>query len=551
MSNTKVSVILQARTSSTRLPGKVLKELSGRSMLEFQVERIRRCDDVENIILATSTDSDDDVLASLGESLGIIVVRGPLDDVLSRFILATEAVQSETFIRITGDCPFVDPSLMSEMIHQFNQDKLDYLTNACPPTYPDGLDIEIFSRQSLCLAHQNCSSTDQREHVTPWIRESGELKVCNKVFDQDLSHIRLTVDEPEDLALIRSIVDYFQGTSTFLLSDIIDLLRDNPGLFSINKQYKRNEGATLSSGQKLWRRAKRVIPGGNMLLSKRPDMFLPSRWPSYFSSAKGCIVTDLDGKEYIDMSIMGIGTNILGYGNEQVDETVLEVIQKGNMSTLNCPEEVYLAERLVEIHPWADMARFARSGGEANAIAIRIARAATGREKIAICGYHGWHDWYLASNLNDSSSLNEHLLPGLSPDGVPKSLAGTTIPFNFNDIKRLKEIIRDNDLAAIKMEVQRNVPPLPGFLEEIRALCFKNNIVLIFDECTSGFRETFGGHHLTYGVMPDLAMFGKTLGNGYAITAVVGTKEVMESAVDLEIPNKVDYESGKNWGEIK
>ena len=142
----------------------------------------------------------------------------------------------------------------------------------------------------------------------------------------------------------------------------------------------------MGEGQNLWRRAKQVIPGGNMLLSKRAEMFLPEQWPAYFSRAKGCRVWDLDGRELIDMSIMGIGTNSLGYGHEEVDAAVASTVAAGNMSTFNCPEEVWLAERLVAMHPWADMARFARSGGEANAISIRIARAATGRDTVAICG---------------------------------------------------------------------------------------------------------------------------------------------------------------------
>ena len=262
-------------------------------------------------------------------------------------------------------------------------------------------------------------------------------------------------------------------------------------------------------------------------------MFLPEKWPSYFSRAKGCYVWDLEGRKYVDMSIMGIGTNILGYGHEEVDDAVRDVISKGNMSTLNCPEEVLLAEKLVEMHPWASKARFARSGGEANAIAIRIARAFTGKEKIAICGYHGWHDWYLATNLKDTSALNNHLLPGLDSAGVPKSLKGTVKPFNINDLDNFKKIVHENDLAAVKMEVQRSQPPNAGFLESIREICNKLGIVLIFDECTSGFRETFGGIHLKYGVYPDLAMFGKALGNGYAITAVIGKDEVMEAAQKL------------------
>ena len=284
-------------------------------------------------------------------------------------------------------------------------------------------------------------------------------------------------------------------------------------------------------GQELYEKAKTLIPGGTMLLSKRPEMHLPELWPSYYSTAKGITVTDLDGRDYIDMYIMGIGPNTLGYGHPSVDEAVVEVISKGNMSTFNCPEEVKLAEKIVELHPWGDMVRFARSGGEANAIAVRIARAASGKDKVAICGYHGWHDWYLSTNIADDSGLDGHLLPGLQPAGVPRALKGTTIPFLYNDLDEITKIVQATpDLGAIKMEVTRNEDPKPGYLEGIRKLCDEHGIVLIFDECTSGFRETFGGIHLKYGVNPDICMFGKALGNGYAITAVLGIKEVMEAA---------------------
>ncbi len=283
-------------------------------------------------------------------------------------------------------------------------------------------------------------------------------------------------------------------------------------------------------GQDLWRKAKTVIAGGNSLLSKRPDMHLPKKWPCYFSKAKGCLVWDIDGNSYKDMGIMGIGTNILGYGNTAVDEAVIDAVRRGNMSTLNCSEEVELAEKLVNLHPWSDMAKFARSGGEANSIAIRIARAATGREKVAVCGYHGWHDWYLATGLQNISGLEEHLIKGLEPNGVPQSLKGSSIPFSYNKLEQLKDIVRQHDLAAVKMEVQRSTPPIIGFLEGVRELCNKNGIVLIFDECTSGFRECLGGIHLKYKVDPDIAIFGKALGNGYAISSVIGKENVMDYA---------------------
>jgi glutamate-1-semialdehyde 2,1-aminomutase len=286
----------------------------------------------------------------------------------------------------------------------------------------------------------------------------------------------------------------------------------------------------MERGQKLYKKAKTLIPGGTMLLSKRPEMFLPEQWPSYFSKAKGCHVWDLDGRKLIDMSIMGIGTNTLGYGNDQVDSAVIEAVKKGNMSTLNCPEEVFLAEKLIEINPWAEMVRFARSGGEANSIAIRIARAASGKDNVAICGYHGWHDWYLSTNHNGKDNLSGHLLDGLSSDGVPKNLKNTVFPFNYNNYDELLSIVENNDIGVIKMEVIRNFEPDNNFLHKVRKLATDRNIVLIFDECTSGFRETFGGIYKKYGVEPDMAMYGKTIGNGYALTAVVGKRSVMEAA---------------------
>lgn len=267
-----------------------------------------------------------------------------------------------------------------------------------------------------------------------------------------------------------------------------------------------------------------------MLLSKRPEMFLPEGWPAYFSKAKGCKVWDLDGKEYIDCSLMGVGTNTLGYGREEVDEAVTRVVRDGNLCTLNAPEEVALAERLIGLNPWADMVRFARTGGEINAVTVRIARAATGKDKIAICGYHGWHDWYLSVNLGESDALAGHLLPGLEPAGVPRGLRGSTIPFHYNNFEELLDIVEHNDLAAVKMEVCRNDGPEPGYLQKIRQLCTERGIILIFDECTSGFRETFGGLYKKYGVEPDMAIFSKTMGNGYAISAVVGKEWIMQAA---------------------
>ncbi|MCO4798669.1 MAG: aminotransferase class III-fold pyridoxal phosphate-dependent enzyme [Colwelliaceae bacterium] len=287
-----------------------------------------------------------------------------------------------------------------------------------------------------------------------------------------------------------------------------------------------------NSGAQLWQKAKTIIPGGNQLLSKRAEMFLPDFWPAYYQKAKGCEIWDLDGNHYFDMSIMGIGTCVLGYAHPDINQSVIEAVEKGSMSSLNCHEEVALAEKLIELHPWAAKARFARTGGESCAIAVRIARSFTNKDKIAFCGYHGWHDWYLATNLNDDKNLDEQLLPGLDPAGVPNGLTGTVLPFKEGDIEGFREILKNNhgECAAVVMEVFRHSSPDLEFLKAIRALCDEHKITLIFDEISSGFRLNIGGSHLLWDIEPDICVLGKALGNGHPIGAIIGKSEVMDAA---------------------
>ena len=526
----RIVAVVQARMGSTRLPNKVMRPMAGTPMIGLLLRRLSRARSLHGIVLATSAAPENKPLADYVRGLGHAVFQGSEDDVLDRFYQAARSQEATVVVRITGDCPLVDPELVDEVVRGFLDSGADYFSNAVPPSYPDGLDIEVCSFAALESAWHGTSRSYDREHVMPYLYESGQYRVAAQTHAEDLSALRWTVDEIDDFRVVEAVFAHFSPDDRFGWRAVLELQRAQPGLFEPNQHLIRNEGARMSNGQKLWKRAKRVIPGGNMLLSKRAEMFLPELWPAYFSRAKGCQVWDLDGQAYIDMSIMGIGTNTLGYGHPEVDAAVQQTVLAGNMSTLNCPEEVYLAEKLVEIHPWADMVRFARTGGEANAIAIRIARAATGKDKVAICGYHGWHDWYLSANLGDDKNLDGHLLPGLAPNGVPRDLKGSVLPFNYNDMDALLAIVGQHDIGVIKMEVSRNHGPEDGFLRKVRDLATARGIVLIFDECTSGFRQTFGGLHKLYGVEPDMAMFGKALGNGYAITATIGRRAIMEAA---------------------
>lgn len=300
----------------------------------------------------------------------------------------------------------------------------------------------------------------------------------------------------------------------------------------------------LTKSLAMQKKASELIPGMTQLLSKRPDMFSSGVWPGYFKKAKGVEIEDLDGNRYLDFSIGGVGATVLGYADDEVNTAVTQVIANGSASSLNAPEEVSLAEKLTELHPWAEMARFARSGGEAMAVAVRIARTYTGRNKIVFCGYHGWMDWYLAANLKNENALSDHLIAGLSPAGVPLQLGGTAIPFHLNDPEEFLQAVKTagSDLAAIVMEPIRNFEPHPSFIQLVQNTAVEQNVPLILDEISAGFRICSGGAHLRLGWQPDIAVFAKAMGNGFPISAVIGKKWVMSAAENSFI-------SSTNWTE--
>lgn len=523
-----VVAIVQARMGSTRFPKKVLKQSLGKPLIGHLIERLARASYVRSVVVAIPTSPVNDELADVARSYGAFVFRGSELDVLDRYVGAAREHEAHAYLRVTGDCPLVCPDLVDRVVNEFHTKGLEYACTGL--SFPDGLDIEVFSGEILFDADRGARENFDREHVTPFIKRNvARSKSAVLEHHSDLSRLRLTIDEPEDFDVIDNVFAKF-GNNDFGSDQIFGLISDQPGLFVSNQHLVRNEGSAISTGQKLWRRAQKSIPGGSMLFSKRADLYSPKIWPSYFSRAKGCQVWDLDDRPYLDVGYMGIGTNLLGYGALAVDEAVVRAISLGNMSTLNAPEEVELAERLCEIHPWADMVRFTRSGGEACAVAVRIARAASSKDGVAFCGYHGWHDWYLSSNIGDETSLDQHLLSGLSPEGVPRQLGGLSRPFRYNDLDGLERILRDGNTGVVFMEVQRNELPREGFLSGVKQLCKKFGAVLVFDECTSGFREVIGGLHLARDVEPDIVMLGKTLGNGYAVNAVVGRQEVMSFA---------------------
>ena len=526
----KIIAIVQARCNSIRLPNKVLKKFDGMPAIEILYQRLNLSKRIDNIVIATSRNQSNLKLVNFCKEKKFDFFLGSESNVLKRYYDANKKFNADIIVRITGDSVLIDHKLVDKVINLFLKNKVDYASNCQPVSFPDGLDIEVFSKKCLEQSYKLVKNKYDKEHVTSFIRTSDKFKRVNFKNNKDYSFLRWTLDQKEDFKVIEAIIKFFGNKKYFSWKQTLKLTQSNKKKFNSNIQILRNEGAKMSKTQKLWRRAKQIIPGGNMLLSKRPELFLPNKWPAYFIKSKDCYVWDLDLKKYLDISLMGVGTNTLGYAHKGVDSAVKKVLKNGNLTTLNCPEEVLLSEKLLELHPWADKVRLFRTGGEASAAAVRIARAATGRSKVAFCGYHGWHDWYLSANIKDKNNLGSHLMTGLEPNGVPKELKNTSIPFEYNNFEQIKKIANLNQLAAIKMEVQRNYPPKNNFLKKIRKLCNEKGIVLIFDECTSGFRQNFGGLHKLYNVKPDIAWFGKALGNGYAITAIIGKNEIMEAA---------------------
>ena len=546
----QVAGFIQARMASQRLPGKVLAELGGEPLLAHVVRRARAALGLNRVVVLTGLDPTDDAIEFLCRRLGVACFRGSDADVLDRFYRATLEDRPDAVCRLTADCPLLDPLVIQRVIETFQASGADYASNAAPPTFPDGLDVEVFRTDALAHAWREARLPSEREHVTPFIRNHTELFTSvNVTHTSDLSSLRWTVDEPADLEMVGRLIGRLDSPLAGL-DEILSALKDDESreITSLNSRIARNEGyarslsedgqaPTRGAGQRLYQTARKRIPGGTQLLSKRPEMFLPENWPAYYSRAAGCEVWDLDGRRYLDFSISGIGACLLGYADPDVNAAVIQAVRHGSASTLNCPEEVELAHRLCEIHPWAEMARFTRSGGESMAVAVRIARAATGRDIVAFCGYHGWSDWYLAANLAEEGALDGHLLKGLAPRGVPRGLQGTAVPFRYNEPAELEAIVAEygDRLAAIITEPIRSVSPTPEFLDALQSARVRTGAALVLDEITMGFRLTLGGAHRLYGLEPDIAVLAKAMSNGHPMGAIIGREATMKAAQDTFI----------------
>jgi len=523
--------IVQARMGSSRLPGKSLADIEGHPMLWHVVERVRRAQLVHKVVVATSDKIADDPIAEFCEREGILCFRGSEDDVLDRFYQAAKEHSGEVLVRVTADCPLIDPSVIDRVVERYERGSFDYVSNVMRCTYPDGLDAEVFSISALERAWREAQKLSEREHVTPYLR-SGKFRTANVESDLPVSggQYRWTVDEPPDLEFVRRVYSAFAGNGGFGFHDVFRLLKERPDVATAQATAISNEGyyrslyrqATAGAAPKLplkqsedWlARAQKVIPGGAQTFSKAHTQYVQGVAPMFLQRGKGCRVWDIDGNEYVDY-VQGLLPNILGYANDEVNRAVSEQLAEGHSFSLPHPIEVQLAERLTRLIPCAEMVRFGKNGSDATSGAVRAARAFTGRDRIACCGYHGWQDWYIGSTTRNA--------------GVPEAVRSLTHPFLYNDLASLERILNEHskEFAAVIMEPMNFTEPVPGFLEGVKRLAHDHGALLIFDEICSGFHFGLGGAQKIFGVTPDLACFGKAMGNGFPISCVVGWAEVM------------------------
>ena len=526
-----IVAIIQARMGSARFPGKTLAEICGRPMLWHVCNRVRASRLVDNVVVATTEHPSDDAIVDFCGREEIACFRGSEEDVLDRFYCAALAYNATVIVRITADCPLVDPDVIDRVVERFLEGNCDYVSNTLRYTYPDGLDVEVFSFNILERAWREARKPSEREHVTPYLR-TEKFRIANVesgvVVPAEIS--RWTVDHPADLEFVSSIYREFADRECFGFKQVLEVLKKKPALAAIANSEISNEGyyrslyrqATagvaakrpLSQSQTWLRRSLNVIPGGAQTFSKGYTQYVQGVAPIFLQRGKGCRVWDVDGNEYIDY-VQGLLPNILGYAHEEVHRAVATQLAQGHSFSLAHPLEVELAERLTRLIPCAEMVRFGKNGSDATSGAVRAARAFTGRDRVACCGYHGWQDWYIGSTSRNA--------------GVPAAVRALTHPFRYNDLASLEELFAEysNQFAAVILEPVNFTEPAPGFLQAVKDLAHKHGALLIFDEICSGFHFGLGGAQKLFGVTPDMACFGKAMANGFPISCVVGRAEVM------------------------
>ncbi len=531
----KIILIIQARMSSSRMPGKVLKPFKGVTVLDYLIHRISNINAIDEYWIATSNNEADDIIEDSFKSK-IKIFRGDEDDVLKRYYDLATFTKAHTILRITADCPFADPSIINKAIELYKNKKVDYLTNVIDRTYPDGLDIEIFSYEALKTSHEKCADVSLREHVTPYMKtgyykdfKTGKFKVYNFTNEIDFSHLRWTLDTEEDYTFLNKLSEKLDINFNWM--EAISFLTKDASLLSWNRDINYRKGALnlkeikQKKGHRLYKNSNTLfdkvieaIPLASQTFSKSYQQYSKGAAPLFVDRAKGAILIDIDGNEYIDY-VSGLLPIILGYCDPDIDSKIIEQLGKGITFSLASELEYQLAEKFINLVPSAEMVRFGKNGSDSTSAAIRLSRAYTGRNMIAVAGYHGWHDWYIGATSRDL--------------GVPNVVKSLTTKFSYDDLESLTKQLKTNSYAAVILEPYFQEDKISNILKVIRDITYKTGTLLIFDEIISGFRINIGGAQSEYNIIPDLSTFGKSMANGMPISAIVGKKNIMSKMNEI------------------
>lgn len=538
----RVCAIAQARMGSTRFHGKVMKYLGGKPVLRWTWDALYETPGVETAVIATSTLPADDIIEEYCYAESIQCFRGSESDVLDRFYRCAKHYSADIILRITCDCPFIDPYVTGQVIQLLKSTGASYASNQ--PTWPDGLDVECFTFAALEAAWREATRSTDRDTVTQWIirnqdRFPAEYLTCPF---PGAHKERWVLDTEKDWNLCECVATRWTNGRPPTYLDILGILDKEPEIRNLNKGAIRNERfyeglaveelprRDFSSSQEHLGRASIRIPIGSQTFSKSHLFYPEGGSPLFVSHGDGARVFDVDGQDYIDL-VGALLPVVLGYRDPDVDDAVRRQLNRAGMSfSLATKLEFELAELLCQIIPCAEMVRFGKTGTDVTSAAVRLARAAKQCDHILVGGYHGWADWSIAGDGDKNL-------------GVPFPTKKVSHKFQYGDTKQVQWFLDSmrGMIAAIIVEPTEN----RSYLRWLREVCDRNDIVLIFDEIQTGFRYDLGGAQSWFGVTPDLACFGKAMGNGMPISALVGKKELMKL---FEPPDSVFF-SGTFFGD--
>jgi glutamate-1-semialdehyde 2,1-aminomutase len=529
----KVVAIIQARMGSTRLPGKVLMDLGGHSVLRWVVRACERAPGVDDVWVATTELQADDAIFEYCRKRAIKVYRGSETDVLARMHDCAFVAHADIALRLTGDCPFLDPQVIGGVVRLMKATGADFCSNVSPRTYPDGLDVQAMTFDALTDAFHEAERPLDRDGVCTWIERNRDRFPAETLINPipNMAGERWVLDTEDDYRFCKEIAKIWPwdaGPPSMLnMARILDVY---PELRKINAHHPCNEryiealaeeplyARKYTRSQAQFARAKEIIPLAAQTFSKSHLQY-PQPSPLFVSHGQGGEVFDIDGNAYVDL-VSALLPNVLGYRDHDVDTAIRRQLSSGISFSLATSLEEELASLLVRLIPCCEAARFGKTGTDATTAAIRLARAFTGRDNILICGgYHGWADWSVERNL-----------------GVPDDVKKHTLRRDSGYLP-----VSGGNFAAVIVEPESN----PPYLKALREYCDRTGTILIFDEVITGFRFDLGGAQKLFGVTPDLATFGKAMANGMPLSAVVGRKDIMAK---MAPPDNIFY-SGTFFGE--